>query len=150
MKAKISSTFNTPADRAWSAIRESKTLLFVTKGFLGFQGAEKFPEKWVEGRTEKTRLLFFGVIPGWNHQLHFTEISDVKREQFTKEGGGLISQWNHLIKVEPINSSQCQYTDEIEIKAGIFTPLVWLYANTFYHYRQFRWRKLINSGYNIA
>ncbi len=139
MKAKISSTFNTPADRAWSAIRESKTLLFVTKGFLGFQGAEKFPEKWVEGRTEKTRLLFFGVIPGWNHQLHFTEISDVKREQFTMAGGGLTSQWNHLIKVTPINSSQYQYTDATDIKAGLFTPLVCLHATTIYHYIQFCW-----------
>ena len=150
MKAKISSIFNTPADRAWSAIKESKTLLFVIKGFLGFKGADTFPEKWIEGQTEITRILFFGIIPGWKHKLHFAEISDVKREQFTEEGGGLISQWNHLIKVEPINSSQCRYTDEIDIKAGIFTPLVCFYARVFYRYRQLRWRKLIKNDYNIA
>ena len=149
MKAIITSTMNIPADEAWSAIRESKTLLFITKGFLEFEAAENFPKRWIEGQTVKSKLLFFGKFPGWVHQLHFTEISDEKREQFTKEEGGLISQWNHLIKVVPINGKQCKYTDEIHIRAGVFTPIVWLYAKVFYRYRQCRWKKLIRNDYKV-
>ncbi len=150
MKVRIASTFNTPAGQAWMAVRESKTLIYVTKGFLGFKGAEMFPVRWEKGRTEKARLLFFGIIPGWSHRLRFTEISDEKNQLLTEEGGGIISQWNHLIKVEQKDEQSCVYTDEIEIKAGILTPLVWMYANIFYRYRQHRWTKLIENRYDTT
>jgi len=39
----------------------------------------------------------------------------------------------------------CSYTDEVEIEAGVFTPLVWLYANLLYRYRQLRWKVLISK-----
>ncbi len=147
MKACISSTLNTSADQAWSAVKQSKTLLYVTKGVLGFKDSEHFPKEWVQGRTEHTRLMFFGVIPGWKHELAFTEVNDSQRRQFTQEGGGLIPQWNHEIKVDSIADNQCQYTDTIDIEAGILTPAVWLYAQMFYRYRQLRWKSLINRNF---
>jgi hypothetical protein len=150
MRAKISSVFNTSADAAWAAVKKSKTLLYVTKGFLEFKGSEKFPEEWIEGRTETMRLIFFKSVPGWRHQIHFTEINNDKRLLSSEECGGLVSQWNHIITVELLNVSQCTYTDDIDIKAGIFTPFVWMYAHIFYRYRQIRWRVLINREYNIA
>ncbi len=148
MKARISSTLNTPVEDAWSAIKQSKTLIFVTKGFLGFKEFKHFPEEWVEGNTEHTKLMFFGVIPGWQHRLHFSRISNKHRELLTNEGGGLIPHWQHRMKVTPISATHCIYLDEIDVKAGAFTLPVWLYANIFYRYRQRRWKKLIKNEYS--
>ena len=145
MRVKVTSILNSPTDNVWSLIKKSSTLLYVTKGFLGFAEAEKFPNEWLEGTTENTRLLFFGFLPAWKHQISFLKVSDSERVLHTKEGGGLVPTWNHIIKVEFLSTNTCRYTDYVEIKAGLFTPLVWLYAKTFYNYRQLRWRSLLNS-----
>ncbi len=145
MRAKITSILKSPADDVWPLVKKSSTLLYVTKGFLSFAGAEHFPKEWREGTTENTRLLFFGFLPAWKHQVSFQKISDSDREMYTIERGGLVPTWNHFIKVEPLSDYICRYTDDVEIKAGMLTPLVWLFAKTFYHYRQLRWRSLLNS-----
>ena len=147
MKARITSILNTPTEKAWAAVKQSKTLTYIAKGFLHFEGAENFPHEWVQGKTEQCRLIFFGFIPAWQHALKFIRIDNHKHQLFTEEAGGLIPQWNHLIKVEPLTEFNCRYTDEIDIKAGIATPLVWLYAHAFYRYRQHRWKKLIHARY---
>jgi len=161
LKAKISSVFNTPAHRAWSAVKESRTLIFVTKGVLGFEGRVgveerkgigsrcNFPKTWVEGRIESTKLRFFGVIPGWQHQLYFKEICDETFQQTSEERGGLIQQWNHVIKVDSLDAESCRYSFEIEIDAGLLTPMVWFYAHLFYRYRQWRWKKMIKLNYQL-
>ena len=35
------------------------------------------------------------------------------------------------------------YADEIEIRAGLLTVFVWLFAHGFYRYRQMRWQRVI-------
>jgi len=147
MKARISNVFATSSEQAWRAVKQSRTLSYITKGFLHFEGADHFPLEWKQGKTEQCRLIFFGFIPAWQHLLKFTLIDNQNHLQFTEETGGLIPQWNHLIKVETLTETRCRYTDEIDIKAGIFTPLVWLYAHIFYRYRQHRWKKLIRANY---
>ena len=146
MRAKISSELPASAEQVWSLVKRSSTLLYVTRGLLGFGGADQFPSEWRQGAQVDTRLLFFGVLPAWRHRLTFKVVSDAKREQFTEEGGGLVPTWNHLIKVEALGAQQCRYTDDVEIKAGPLTPVVWLYANVFYRYRQWRWRSLLRQG----
>ncbi len=150
MRAKISSVLNAPAEKVWLLVKKSSTLLYITKGFLGFAGAEHFPNEWREGTTERTRLLFFGFLPAWKHRLSFQKISDSERVLYTNEGGGLVPTWNHLISVEPLSAYTCRYTDDVEIKAGLLTPLVWLYAEILYHYRQWRWRSLLKSVHRNA
>jgi ligand-binding SRPBCC domain-containing protein len=143
LRVKVSTTFSSSADKVWALVRKSDTLLFVTRGFLGFSGSHRFPTEWREGSTENTRLMFFGLIPAWKHSITFQEIDDSRRVLFTKEGGGLVPVWNHLIQVTPEQNETCSYTDDVEVKAGVLTLLVWLYANIFYRYRQFRWRLLL-------
>lgn len=143
VRARMTSELPASADQVWSLVKRSNTLLYVTKGLLGFAGAARFPVEWHQGLTAETRLLFFGVTPAWKHRLMFEEVSDAKRELLTREGGGVVPIWNHLIRVEELNERQCRYTDSVEIKAGPLTLLVWLYAQVFYRYRQWRWRSLL-------
>lgn len=88
MRARISSELPASADQVWSLVKRSSTLVYVTRGLLGFSGAEEFPRQWRQGMQVQTRLWFFGVLPGWRHHLTFKEISDTKRVQFTEEGAG--------------------------------------------------------------
>ena len=90
--------------------------------------------------------MFFGLVPAWKHSITFQKIDDSKRVLFTKEGGGLVPVWNHLIQVTPEQNGTCRYTDDVDVKAGVLTLLVWLFANIFYRYRQLRWRILLRRA----
>jgi len=147
MQATISTTLDANAEAVWSKVKCSATLSYVTKGLLGFKGFAQFPAVWQEGQTVHTRLLLFGFIPGWKHQLTFERISDLDMELSTCEAGGLNSCWNHDIEVRRLSSEQCHYVDRIDIEAGWATPLVWLYAHLFYRYRQWRWHQLVKETY---
>ena len=94
----------------------------------------------------RDRLYAFGLVPLWMHSLKFERIDDVRMELATSESGGVISVWNHLIEVEEESSVSCRYSDKVEIKAGLLTPFVWLFAQLFYRFRQRRWRLLAKKG----
>ena len=141
MVVRISTSLNTSAERAWVAVKQTVTLTYVTRGLLGF-ARDAFPEEWREGAVVQTRLFLFGLIPLWVHELRLVRVDDANRELYTNERGGVISEWNHLIRVEPQSGTGCRYTDRVEIKAGLLTPVIWLYAQIFYRYRQMRWHGL--------
>lgn len=145
MNIKIRSVYSAPAPNVWMLVKKSSTLVFVTRGFLGFAGAKRFPESWVEGDTITTRLLFFGFIPAWRHSITFKKIDEKKCILYTNEGGGLVPIWNHIIQVDVNDDQTCTYTDDVEVRAGVLTILVWMYAHIFYLYRQFRWRILLKK-----
>ena len=143
MIATIQTYFETSADTAWKIVKKKDTFLFITHGFLGFMGARNWPETFHEGLEIDTRFIFFHILPAWKHKLRVVKIDDFNKELYSNENGGLIKNWNHLIKIVPATDQRCKYTDQIEIKAGLLTPVVWAYAHVFYRYRQYRWKKLI-------
>ena len=145
MIATIQTYFETSADRAWEVLKKKDTFLFITHGFLGFMGAKNWPEKFYEGLEINTRFVFFHILPAWKHKLYVVKLDDINKELYSNENGGPIKTWNHLIKIAPITDQRCKYSDEVEIKAGFLTPVVWAYAHVFYRYRQHRWKKLIQG-----
>jgi len=145
MIATIQTYFETSADTAWETLKKKDTFLFITHGFLGFRGAENWPEKFYEGLVIDARFIFFHIFPAWKHILRVVKVDDVNKELYSNENGGPIKIWNHLIKIVPETSRRCKYTDQVEIHAGLLTLFVWIYAHVFYRYRQYRWKKLIRS-----
>ena len=146
MKISITSNIETSAEEAWDLVKKSDTLLYVTRGLLGFKSiGSNLPNEWQQGETAQLRIMLFGIIPAWRHQIRFKEISGSKMVMLTHESGGLVKTWNHLISIKKTDNSSCSYTDDVEIKAGLFTPLVWLYAHIFYRYRQLRWSYLVKK-----
>ncbi len=143
MIASIKTTFNCSADTAWNLLKKRDTFLYITWGFLGFSGAEKWPEAFQTGLVIRTRLFFFHILPAWKHVLRIIRIDDQKHELYSNESGGPIKTWNHLIRIEPDTESRCRYLDQLEIHAGILTFFIWGYAHIFYRYRQYRWKRLI-------
>ncbi len=142
MIARIDTDLPASADDVWHTLLRRDTFLHITRGLLGFRGSETWPEVFQEGTVIKTRLLFFHVIPGWQHTLTVVQVDQEHLTLASEEGGGVVRTWNHRIWLEPMTDSRCRYTDEIEIEAGPFTPLIWAWAHVFYRYRQRRWRRL--------
>jgi hypothetical protein len=129
----------------WQALIKRDTFLHVTRGWLGFRGADQWPEVFREGLEIETRLVFFHLIPGWRHRLRIVRVDKRRLELASEEAGGIVRRWNHRIRLARDTEQSCRYTDEIEVQAGMLTPFVWAYAHLFYRYRQRRWRRLARS-----
>jgi ligand-binding SRPBCC domain-containing protein len=142
MLVRVSTRLDVPPDIAWDTVKRTDTLRYVTRGLLGFRVNGDIPERLGEGESYDLRLLFFGVVPAWRHRIHVVQLDDERKEIRTEEQGGPVRDWRHRITVDSEGWGSTRYMDEIEIKAGVLTPLVWIYAHLFYRYRQMRWRRL--------
>jgi hypothetical protein len=110
-------------------------------------GVRDLPASLAEGEELSTRLYWLTLIPAWTHTLRL--ISVTPRTMYSNEHGGMVRQWNHRLTFEPISATSCRYTDEVEIDAGLATPLVVAFARFIYRWRQHRWRhvaSLLASG----
>lgn len=130
------------AGSVWKAAKTPEAFRFVTKRLLVMPVVANRQEDWREGETVVGWVFLFGFVPFSRHRLHFSQVDDGSMTLRSRESGGLVKVWNHDITVTPLGPDRCRYGDRIEIDAGLFTPLVGLYANGFYMLRQRRWRKL--------
>jgi ligand-binding SRPBCC domain-containing protein len=147
---RVSTRLPVPAELAWDTVKRTDTLRYVTRGLLGFRPEGVIPERLAEGETYRMRLLFFGVLPAWRHEIRVVRLDEAGHEIRTEEHGGPVRDWRHRITVDAEGWGSARYMDEIQIAAGPLTPLVWLYAQLFYRYRQMRWRRLARRlGSNI-
>lgn len=144
MRFRLSTTLDAPADSVWAAVQQTETLREVARGLLGFRSidAKPLPEQWHAGQRVTIRMLLFGVLPAWKHTIEMVALNDRRREFQTRESGGPLRVWNHRVQVEVCGKGRSLYTDEVELAAGVLTPLAWLTAAVFFAYRQSRWRRL--------
>ena len=143
MIARIQTYLPSSCEKAWRMVLQRDAFIHVTRGMLGFQGAEEWPDLFHEGQVIETRLLFFNLIPGWKHRLRITRVDHGKMDLASQEQGGFVRNWEHRKWIEKKGpESSCLYTDEIVIEAGWLTLFVWMFAHVFYRYRQIRMRQL--------
>lgn len=144
MKVLVKSKLNSSAAIVWDLTERSSTLVKIAWPMVRFVPAnDPFPEKWIEGAAIYLRSYIFGLIPVGTRRIFFEKIDKSSMQLQSRESDPLTKQWDHLISVVPINETSCIYSDEVEIDAGVLTPLVWLWANWFYRHRQSRWNKLL-------
>ncbi len=116
--------------------------LYISRGMLGFRGAEEWPQVFHEGQMIEAKLMFFNVVPGWKHKVRIIRVDHEHMELVSQEKGGVVRRWNHRKWVEEESELSCLYIDEIDIDAGLLTFFIWAYAHLFYRYRQRRMRQL--------
>ena len=68
MIARIQTSLPSSAVKAWPLLIQRDAFLDVTRGMLGFAGAEQWSELFEKGQVLETKLLFFNVIPAWKHK----------------------------------------------------------------------------------
>ncbi|MBX7168018.1 MAG: hypothetical protein K1X74_16910 [Pirellulales bacterium] len=144
MNLRLTTLLDTSAPRAWDALLCIETFTEVTRGLLGFRVLEGPPPtgNWEPGARWELRIYLAGLLPAWRHELSIIAIDPGTLTMRTRERGGPLRVWNHTLHLAPIDEQRCRYTDEVEIDAGLMTPLAWLIASVFFRYRQWRWRRL--------
>lgn len=143
MRVHVESTLPCDAEDAWSEVQTSRLLEEVASPIVTFRpakGDDAIPAKWENLETAVVRPRLFGVIPWGTRSMTFERVDSRRRTIQTREHDALVARWDHRIQVRPLADGRCQYTDEIEINAGLLTPLVWLFAQCFYRHRQRRWQ----------
>lgn len=152
MIARISTLLQCTEDRLWRKLLEPKSLQYVASPVLSFAPAVKgaLDGEWAEGKTYELNLYFLKVIPLGRHSIRLVTIDRERNAITSSESGLLAPVWNHSISFRQVGADRVSYTDEIEIRAGWLTPVIWLFAHLFYRHRQRRWKtllKLIKASY---
>lgn len=150
---KKSTILHTDIETAWKHLLKPDLLVFIASPLQKFVPLQpnSFPEQWKEG-IYKVRLLAFGFIPFGNHSIviEFPIENNSEIKQLKDNGyGEIIKKWEHLIELKTTENNQTIYTDTVNIRAGLLTPFIWLYAVIFYTWRQMRWKKLVQAHFSI-
>lgn len=149
MRLDVSTLLHCTFEQAVSAVMTPRLLEYVAAPLLRFTPVDTsgFPPVWSEG-AYRVRMQLFGVVP-LGEQTIVISFPEVPRGLAIRDNGhsALIPVWDHLITLEPTEGG-VHYRDRLEVKAGLLTPFVWLFAQAFYRHRQRRWRRLVAAGFD--
>jgi len=138
-------------EQAAAEVMTTRLLLYVARPMVFFSpvDAAGFPASWAPG-THWVKLTLFGFVP-FGRQAIVISLPAVDRGFAVRDAGysRLIRVWDHLITMEP-DSRGVRYRDQVDIHAGLLTPLIWVFARFFYQHRQRRWLKLVRNGFDYA
>jgi hypothetical protein len=144
MKVTVTSNLDCPPDLVWDEVQTSSLLLKIIDPLLKIimpPGTE-MPPRFEEGLTIKGWVYVFCVLPMGLHSIYFEVIDPHRRYIQTREKSRWLRCWDHVLRVEATPDGRARYSDEVEIDAGILTPLVWLFARCFYRHRHRRWQRI--------
>lgn len=149
MKFKISTFLHCTPAEAYKHALTPRLLMQVAHPMVAFVPLEKnfaldsYP---VLKANFKVKLLGFVSIG-----VHTMRLSTGKNEKgyWIRDNGfsGLCETWDHVMSID-VCQEGCCYSDNVEIKAGILTLVICLYARLFYGHRQRRWRRLVENSFN--
>jgi hypothetical protein len=146
MRLKITTRLSAGPERVWAEVQKSKLLLHVAAPLLVFRPVSDHPvpDEFPEGRL-RVWMLLFGFLPLGRQWIDVSrpDLGDGVKRIRDNGSGDLIQTWDHWIAIAPHPEGGTAYCDEVEIKAGVLTPLIWAFAWCFYSWRQHRWRALV-------
>lgn len=149
MEIKLSSLLDCQVEKAWEQVMGTKLLLYVARPLVVFKPVQPsvLPDVWSEGRYQ-VEMFVLGFIPFGKQWIVISK--DEKKYQLRDNGyGDLIRTWDHRISMQHTGNNKTYYTDKVTIHAGIWTPVIVLYALLFYWWRQKRWKKLVRNGFRL-
>ena len=152
MRIRIPTKLNCSPLIAWNAVIQSEMLQYVSKPLLTFRPTTPHELPLVWGESDyAVKVKLFGIFPLGTQiiSVSFPKIDTTsgKREFQLRDSGRnrLFSKWDHIITIKEATSGLTRYSDRIEFRAGLLTPIIWLFLNFFFRHRQLKWRKLANS-----
>ncbi len=149
MIARIATQLPCSEQDLWQKIIEPKSLQFVASPLVSFEPVQQgaLSGEWQVGTPYTLTLHFLKVIPLGRHTIKLVRIDKETNTIVSQESGRLARVWNHTIYFREVGQDVVRYTDEIEIRAGLLTPAIWLFAHVFYRHRQRRWKVQLRDGY---
>lgn len=149
MRVRLSTKLPMTAEETQALVATPALLGHIAAPLLRFAPVDPpvFPKVWSESRY-LVRVLLGGMLPlgrQWIDISHHS-VSDEGFRMRDDGSGDLARRWDHWITITPDAAGGCTYTDDVEIDAGLLTPIVWSFARLFYAHRQRRWRALAAKG----
>jgi hypothetical protein len=131
---------------AWEQVQSPALLQHIAAPLITFHPrGEPFPAAWEE-REYHAGMRLYGLLPVGE------QVIAIERPQTGAPAGGyvlrdngrggIVKRWDHLMLLAP-EAGGTRYTDQVEIEAGVLTPLAAAFARNFYRHRQRRWQQLI-------
>lgn len=147
MRVKISTRLSAAPGRVFEKLQQPALLVEIASPICIIEPVkpDHLPERWHVDREYTFRMTLFKVLPIGRHTIRLVEIDTLNYRISSNESGKMVRVWNHLITLEEESDGSTTYTDDVEIEAGIRTPLIWLFAQLFYRHRQRKWRKIAGS-----
>lgn len=153
MRVVVRTVLDAPVERIWAEVKTPRLLSYVAAPLIVFDliDPKTMPAHWGDGRY-LVSMRFLGLIPIGRQWI----VSSTLRPEDQARGvfrirdngmGDIAKVWDHLIVIEAQADGRTAYRDEVEVKAGVLTLGVWLFANWFYRHRQSRWRRLVRQGF---
>jgi hypothetical protein len=142
----LSSIFPAVPERIWPLLIRIDTLRYIAFPYAVFSLVDDAKvTEWRKGETLRFRLRVFGFIPLGIHSIRAEEMN---RDAFiirSHEGNRFVPVWNHTITLKPAGPNSTEYTDTIELDAGLLTGVVLIWSTAFYRHRQKKWIKMLTS-----
>ncbi|RIK54188.1 MAG: hypothetical protein DCC57_07105 [Chloroflexi bacterium] len=154
MRFTLATCLPSPAEQVWAEVQTSRLMVTIIKPWVYFAPLDPpvLPAVWTPG-AYRGRMSLWGVIPFGEHtiRISFPKIDRPDEYQVLDNGGGqIVARWDHRIIIRRLDHGHTLYVDQVDIAAGWLTPLVWLYAQGYYRYRQRRWRRLIRARFDYS
>jgi len=109
-----------------------------------------FPDEWVDGERYEAAIELLGLVPA-GRQTIAPERLEVRKEpgeafyRFEDAGhGSLFQTWNHVMTVRETSDGRTAYTDDIEVAAGVLTPIAYLVTKLLVAHRHRRWHDVVD------
>lgn len=151
MKVDLSIVLPCDMEDAAVHVMATRLLQYVAHPLVSFSPVDgaAFPVTWTEG-THWVRLKLFGLLPFGRQAIVISKPSIPSGIAIRDAGhSALIPVWDHLITIEP-HPGGSLYRDQVDVSAGVLTPLIWMFAQVFYRHRQRRWLRLAASGFDYG
>jgi hypothetical protein len=139
-------------DRVWDEVQTSRLLEYVAAPLVRFRAVDppELPPVWSDA-TYEVRMLVLGWLPVGRQLIRISRSTNTTTRELRDDGSGRIARrWDHTIRVEPASDGRTKYTDDVEVRAGILTAFVWVFAQLFYRHRQRRLCELARRGFEYA
>ena len=150
MKVQISTHLDLPAETVWAEVQTARLLKHIAWPMMHFLPVGKASvDTFKPGGRYQVKLRLFGLLP-FGTQWIVTSVHEPDAGEWPKQlrdngHSALIRKWDHWITVAPDPDGGTRYNDEVEISAGVMTPVIWAFAQIFYRHRQRRWRGLART-----
>jgi hypothetical protein len=140
--------------QCFAEVQTPRLMKYIASPLVRFTPVEpkSLPERWEENEY-LVSVRLFGFLPIGRQWANISgrdrsnEIGRFYVELRDNGRGTLMSKWDHLITIQG-SGQGCSYTDRVEVKAGLLTPLVWLFAWFFYRHRQRGWQRLVANRFS--
>lgn len=158
MRVRLNLLLDCSVDAAWEALHSPAVFRAVSGPWTTAESLEPegFPQRW-PGGEHRVRLRMLGLVPMGDQLISLRDEVAPDGTRIVHDEGGpyrgpmvVVRHWHHRMAVaaNPLSGTpgstvaRTRFSDTLEVRAGVLTPLVWLGFRIFWSMRARQIRRL--------